>query len=388
MTESETARQMDFMSRPGVGFTAKRFHLYQLVERAAAVVPGKTGINDLLSNFQIMIGDGMLRLAATDMELSLLTESSLVTCRGTGTVLMPARMFLQILREADEGDVTVDIERGSAHITAGRYEGDLLLQPADDYPPLPDPAQITFVQVNRQAFLRAIALVKNAASRDGTNPRLMAISIAGGKVTAASHVRLHQTPLPDFPLDIQVPIGAVDDLGRLLEDSELEEIGIGEAQYVLAFRIGHDVFMTGKLHGEYPDMEKRLLRTPMLENHSRLVVNRGDLIAAIRRVRITADQTSAAIGLRLQPGTLTVISRDQVGNAAREELPAEWAEKERTIILNHVFLTELISLTGEPAVVFMLGRDTGKKRSPLLLRDDKSGAAGVIGQLAAELPGS
>jgi DNA polymerase-3 subunit beta len=366
-----------------IGFTAKRFHLLQLTERAAAVVPGKN-IYPLLSNFQVTIGDGHIRVAATDMELSVLSESTLVLCRGSGTVLIPARRFLSILREASQGDVDVRVSKGTAYVTAGQASWDLVLQPADDYPALPSASDITFTNVKRVKLLTAITLVKGAASRDGTNPKLMAVSISNGKVIASSHVRLHRARIESFPMDLQVPIGAVDDLLRLLGDCQQEEIGIGEEKYVLAFKIGDDIFMAGKLASEYPDQEKRLL-VPNLVNNQLLILNKQDLVAAIRRVRITADQETAAIGLRLAPGKLTVVSRDKNSNAAKEEIPAQWTSKERLVVVNHEHLQDLLGLSDGPQVTFRLGTDAGKRGSPLLLTDDKAGTAGVIGQLATML---
>lgn len=381
---AEDAREMAFTGRPDIGFTAKRFQLVKLTERAAAVVPGKN-IYPLLSNFQVVIGDGRLRIVATDMELSVLSETEVVTCLGAGTVLLPARRFLQILREADEGDVTVRVTRGTAHISAGHAEWNLVLQPADDYPPLPSAEDIEFTAVNRMKLLAALNLVKDAASRDGTNPRLMAISIAGGKVIASSHVRLHKASLAGFPLDVQVPVGAVDDLCKLLGDCAQEEIGIGEEKFVLAFRIGADVFMAGKLAGEYPDMEKRLLRDPMLQRKEQLKVIKTDLAAAIRRVRITSDADTAAIGLRMSQGKVTVVSRDQNRNDASEDVPAEWSHKDRLVVVNWEHLQDLLELAPGPQVTLHFGADAAKRRSPLLLIDDKAGTAGVIGQLSPHL---
>jgi DNA polymerase-3 subunit beta len=379
----EDARQMAFTGRPEIGFTAKRFHLLQLTERAAAVVPGKN-IYPLLSNFRVTVGEGHIRVAATDMELSVLSESTLVVCQGAGTVLIPARRFLSILKEASEGDIDVRVVKGIAHVTAGQASWDLVLQPADDYPALPSASDIEFTNVNRVKLLTAIRLVKGAASRDGTNPRLMAVCIRDGKVIASSHVRLHRACIESFPVDLQVPIGAVDDLLRLLGDCQQEEIGIGEEKYVLAFRIGDDIFMVGKLASEYPDQEKRLL-VPNLANNQVLTVDKADLIGAIRRVRITADPETAAIGLRLAPGKLTVVSRDKNHNAASEEIPVQWTSKERLVVVNHEHLQDLLGLSAGPQVIFRIGTDAGKRRSPLLLADEKIGTAGVIGQLPSVL---
>lgn len=366
------------------GFTAKRFHLLQLMERAAAVVPGKN-IYPLLSNFLVTVSPGRIQVAATDMELTMLSSSELVTCSGEGRLLLPAKRLLSILREAAEGDVTVQAGKGTARVTAGHASWELVLQPAGDYPPLPAPEDIEFAEVKRRDLLWALSKVKGAASRDGTNPRLMAISISGGSVIAASHVRLHKAKLAGFPLDILIPIGAVDDLTRLLTGCQQESVGVGEAKHVLAFRIGSDVFTAGKLASEYPDMESRLLKSPLLSNGKRLTVDKGDLTAAVKRVRITADPETSAIVLRLAPGKVTVTSRDKNRNTASEEIPATWTDRELLVVVNHESLTDLMSLADGPQVTFRLGADAGKRRSPVVLVDEKAGTAGVIGQLPIAL---
>jgi DNA polymerase III subunit beta len=364
-----------------IGFTAKRFHLVQLTERAVTAVPGKN-IYPLLANFQVMFGDGKIRVTATDMELTVVSESELVMCRGSGTVLMPAKRLLEILRAADEGDVDVRITGARADVIAGRTSWSLVLQPGEDYPPLPDVDEVNFASVNREKFLSGLTLVRKAASRDGTNPRLMAVSVSGGKLLAASHVRLHRVLLEGVSLpDMQIPVGAVDDLVKLLGNSQLEEIGIGEEEHVLAFRIGSDVFMAGKLASEYPDMEQRLLSTPLTANKDELRVDKRELLNAIRRVRITADPETAAIGLRLAPGTLRVISRDKNSNSSVEEIPAQWTHKQRLVAVNHEQLVDLLGLAEGPEVLLVFGADAGKRRSSVLLRDDKSGTAGVIAQV-------
>lgn len=370
---------------PVTGFIVKRFHLLQLLERVATVVSTRN-INPLLGNFCVTVMPGKIRIAATDMELSVLSESTLVTCIGAGTVLLPADKFLPIVRSADEGDVEVRVADGTASITAGRYSGSLLVQPSDDYPALPGAEEIQFTMVRRDALAVALAMVKDAACRDGTNPRLMAVNIAGGKVTAASHTRLHQVSLPAAPeLELQIQVGAADELARLLASTQLEEIGVGEAGYMLAFRLGDDVLMAGKLPEAYPDQEKRLLSGPLKENTEELVADKAALLASLARVRITADKDTAAVGLRLDAsGVVTVTSRDKWGNGGDEEIAADWSGGDRMVVVNHQHLTDLLTLAGGPRVILRLGSNKGKKLSPIVLHDAEAGSAGVIGQLAGD----
>lgn len=367
-----------------LSFTVKRFVFQILLEKASSVVPVKE-IAPVLKNYQVEITPSSIRVIATDMELSILSFTEMVSATGTGTVFFPAKRLLSILREASDGDVMVVIKDGVANIRIGHTSWDLKLANGADYPYMPDVADLTFHQVDRPGFLSAIAAVRYAAAKDATRPHLMLLDFSKGKVTACDGSRFQQAPF-EFPLDVQIPVGAVDDLVRLLRATELESVGVAEHANYLAFRVGSDVFLANKMPVTFPDMEEVILR-PALENQDILTVDRSDLLDAIKRVRINTDPETGAIGLRVAPGKLTVMSRDRDHNGAEEEISCGWEGPERMVVVNHTFLSDMLGMYSQVTCTFRLGPDTKSKKSPLFLQDTETGASGVIQRMHAGMVG-
>jgi hypothetical protein len=104
-------------------------------------------------------------------------------------------------------------------------------------------------------------------------------------------------------------------------------------------------------------------------------------------VRINADTETSAIGLRISDGHLTVVSRDKYGNAAEEELLAGWSQGDRLIVVNHTFLSDMLTMYDAASCQFRLGTDTKSRKSPVMLSDEESGTVGIIQQLSAALLG-
>lgn len=358
----------------------KKFVFQALFEKASSVVPSKD-IMPVLKNFQLEALEDRVRVVATDLELSVISSTEMVRTEQVGTAVFPAKKMLDIIREAEDGDMLIDVSDGQAHIRVGRASWTLRLQSGADYPALPDIKSVELHPVDRVKFLGAIQSVRRAAAKDTTRPSLMMIDVADGKMTACDGVRFQQALLgDDFPMDMQLPIGAVDDLVKLLRTTDLEKVGIGESEYHLVFRVGSDVFIANKLMAQFPNVEELLLR-PALQNKDRLLVDRGDLDAAVRRVRINADPETSAIVLELGNDSVTVLARDKFGNEATEAIEASWAGKERKVVVNHSFLADMLSMYDGKSCTFLLGEDTKSRKSPVMLRDEDTQTIGIINQM-------
>lgn len=379
--EDEEAPPQTPAGTPEIQFEIKRFVFLALLDKASSVVPVKD-IMPVLKHFQFDVQPGRLRVTATDLELSVISTTELVTVTTPGTAVFPARKMTDIITSADEGIITVHVTRGVAHIASERTHWNLKLAGGADYPPMPEISDVQFAAVDRTAFLTALHSVRYAACKETTRPSLMMVNIKDGYMTACDGARFQQARIGDFPFHIQIPIGAVDDLTKLLRRTDLPDIHVGEADHHLIFRFGADVFIINKLLAQFPDMETLLLR-PALENRHTLTVGRADILDALRRVRINADPETSAIGLQLTDGHVTVSARDKFGNTATETIEAVWAHASRTLVVNHAFLTDMINMHGGDTCTFRLGDDLKSRKTPVMLRDDTTGTTGVVQQMSS-----
>jgi DNA polymerase III subunit beta len=372
------------------GFTAKRYILAALASRAGSVVPSRD-ILPILRCFRVQAGDGMLSFTASDLELTITAGTQAVSCTGAGTAYIPARRLSDLLKEADDGDVSVAVSGRDATVTCGSANWSLKLARGDDWPEAVTADEAEMHDVPCKAFLDALSLARYAAGRDGGRPNMMQADISPGsdglrRITASDGSRFQQVQLRSFPLDMQIPVAAVDELVKLLRDCEAELIQAGATEHALVFRAGDDTLTAGKLMAKFPDIQKLLLR-PALENKHVLQVSRAELIGAIRKARIAADEETSAIALLLEKGSLTVVARDKFGNTADCQIAAGWDGGERQVVINHQFLTQLLDAYQAADVTLRLGDDKAKKKAPVLLDDPEAGFTGVIQVMIDNLVG-
>lgn len=383
------------------GFTAKRFVLSGLAEKAGAVAPSRD-YQPVLKHFSVRVSSAGLRFVATDLQLMVQASSPSVVTDGipegsSRTVLLPARRLLTILREAPEGDVSVRVSGDKAVITAGTASWELKLTADEaDFPSIPEISSLTLHETSRGPLLHALRTVRHAVSRAGSKPHLSQVDIRVGggtggeqmRVTASDGPRFAQIALPGFPEPMRISAAgtpsAVDELIRMLGASEAETVRAGRDGEKLTFAIDSVIFTSAMLQQDFPDMGKQLLE-PALANKDELVVDRAELTAAVNRVRINADRSTSVIGLMVRPGEVTVYARDAAKNGAEQTIGATWSGPERTLVVNHQYLLDMLKVHQGSSCSFWLGKDTGKRKTSVLLRDAKF--TGIISQMAGSLVG-
>lgn len=379
--KDKQAEQDEPVTATGIAFDIKKFVLQTLLEKAFTVIPSRD-VMPVLKCFQFHLEPTRLRVVASDTVTSLIASTPMVTAVATGVNVFPARKLLDIIKSAGDDDVSIRVDGATATVTIGRARWTLKLLSGSDYPPMPSIEEAEYIRVGREDFLRALVAVRYAASRDPNRASLNIIDITDGKLTACDGARIQQIRISDFPINLRIPISAVDDVQRLLKISELDLVEVGQSEHKLIFRFGRDVYIVSKLRAAFPDMEAQMLR-PALENRHDLRCERHDLVQAIKRVRINADTESSAIALDLTDGHITVSAKDKFNNTAVETIDARWAGQPRTVMLNHKYLMDLVTNFGGDTLDFKLGDDSRTRRTPLLLKGD-DGAVGVAHQMNAD----
>jgi DNA polymerase-3 subunit beta len=364
-----------------LNFDIKKFVLQVLLEKAITVVPVRD-VMPVLKCFQFQVDRQRLRVIASDLEMSLIASTPMVSVTTPGIVVFPAKKLLEVVKTAEDTDVHIRVKGATARISIGRAAWTLQLPGGHDYPAMPVITEAEFTIVGRRPLLDAIQAVRYAASRDPSRSNLNIIDVHDGKLTACDGSRIQQVNIPTLTSKLRIPMSAVDDLIRLLKISELETIDIGQSSDKLIFRFGSDIFIVNKFEAQFPDMEAQMLR-PALENRHTLECDRAELTDAIRRIRINADAESSAIALDFDVDEMTIHAKDKYGNTATETIDATWNGRgQRTVMVNHRYLTDMISTYGEEKLTFRLGDDTKTRRTPLLLQSSKG--VGVCQQMLSD----
>ena len=309
----------------------------------------------ILAGILLRAGEGRLTVAATDMEMSLRASLD-ADIEGEGSVVVPGRLLVDIVRLLPPGEVVLTHEADAAtlELTCGSGSYRLNTYRADDFPRLPELEPSTLVSVSREALLDTIAKVARAASRDESRPVLTGILVrlegAGIVMAATDSYRLavKETALEqEIGRDFEaiVPAKALGELVRIGQGASADEIGIGVQENQVVFDIEGIVLTARRIDGQFPNF--RQLRPESFE--AEINVPREELLDAVRRVSVMA-QRNAPLRLRFEEGGLTIQAQSQDVGEATESLAIPYNGDVLEIGFNPDFLREGLESVDEDQV--------------------------------------
>jgi DNA polymerase-3 subunit beta len=302
-------------------------------------------------------GDGV-ELRATDMEVGLRVPLDARVER-PGTVVLPARLLLDVVRTLPAGDVTLELRptEQDVEVVGGTARFHIRTLRTEDFPPLPEPGGDQVVSMPAPAFVETISRVSRSASRDETRPILTGILVSASgdelRMVATDSYRLSvkETRL-DAPLETgfeaNVPARALEELGRLVRD-EVEEIRIGVRTNQVVFEVGGIALSSRLIDGQFPNYRQLL---PESYEHE-LTVSREELLEVVRRISLMA-QKNAPLRLSFNEGEVRVSAQTPDVGEASEPLPIPFAGEPFEIGFNPDFLTVGLESAGADQVVLKL----------------------------------
>jgi DNA polymerase III sliding clamp (beta) subunit (PCNA family) len=360
-------------------FKAPRASLLSALNDTAPCVPANAP-QKVLSNFHVR-ADENLRVTATDTTLTAI-RYSMASVSQKGRAVFPTARFHTIVREAGD-DLHVRVVSKAGKMMAGIRSGSTVwkipLMDPESFPDFSATEEVGLVEVEREGFLAALQKVRRAASEDSMQPYLNLVDISKGRMRASDSIRFQQVKY-DFPFDCQIPNRAAHALVQRLQGRAVETFGVGATDKALLFKIGDTLLIAQKIMAKFPDVDDVLLK-PTLANDQELRVSRKDLLRAIVRVRVTADEATSAVVLSLNHGSVSVEAKDRRGGSTVEEVAADWNYSPRHVSYNHKHLTDMLASTDSTTCVFRLGKELKTRPTPLLMEDEAAGFIAVLSQI-------
>jgi DNA polymerase III subunit beta len=316
----------------------------------------------LLGGILLEAGDGVVRLSATDMEISIQTSSP-AEVEEEGRVVIPARIFNDIVRSLPGGSISLehDDSGGTVRLAAGENEYRIRAYAADDFPQLPGFDAEAAFRMSGDLLVETVEKVSRSYSRDETRPVLTGILISFEEnrvrmVTTDSYrLSIKETELATTAFEGSreaiIPARAMQEVARIFGSEGEDEVEVSLSENQALFRIGDVLFGTRLIDGNFPEY-RRLLPTTFEREIS---VNREDLMGTLRRVNLFAQRQTppVPVSLSFSNGAVEVIVRNGEVGEAHERLPAT-SEDDFLISFNPGYLLDGVSAVDTEKVVFKL----------------------------------
>src|SRR5919205_3046291 len=315
----------------------------------------------LLGGILLEAGGEALKLSATDMEISIQTSSP-AEVEGDGRVVIPARIFNDIVRSLPGGSFELDYDtsEGTVRLVAGENEYRIRAYAADDYPQLPVfPEEGTF-KMSGEALVDTVEKVSRSYSRDETRPVLtgILISFEDSRVrmvtTDSYRLSIKETELAttfEGSREAIIPARAMQEVSRIFSGSDEEQVEVALSENQALFRIGDVLFATRLIEGNFPEYRRLLPEAYERE----ISIRREDLIDSLRRVGLFAQRQTppVPVSLAFSKGTVEMMVRSGEVGEARERLAAT-SEDDFHISFNPSYLLDGVSAVDTENVLFRL----------------------------------
>jgi DNA polymerase-3 subunit beta len=333
----------------GLKITVSKDELVQALGVVSRAVSTRTSVQ-ILSGILLEASGGELRVAATDMELSLRATLA-AQIDGDGSLVLPGKTLVDIARLLPSDEVTIEHKptESVVHVTAGSASYTLHTYNPEDFPRLPDVTAVQTFPIDRESLLETIQRVARAASRDESRPVLTGILVqfAGGTLTMAAtdsyRLAVKETELSSKAPDLEaiVPGRALTELARIATAGDTIDVGVHENQVVFG---SEGIWLTTRrIDGQFPNYRQLL---PEQFEHE-LTLPRTELLEVVRRAAVMI-QRATPLQLRFAEGELTVIARTHEVGESQESMPAPFSGETIEIGFNADFLRDgLESVDGD-----------------------------------------
>ena len=278
--------------------TCSKDELVSKLGIVARAVSTRTAVQ-ILSGVMLRAEAGELRLAATDMEVSL--RSSLeASVEGEGAAVVPGRLLVDLARLLPEGEVVIEhrAEENVVRIECGSASYRLHAFSEEDFPRLPELDSV-------MAATDSYRLASKETPLSGESPELEAI----------------------------IPARALAELQRIATSGDTVELGVHENQVI--FGSGGVWLTSRRIDGQFPNIGQLV---PETFEHD-LSVPRAELLDVVRRTSVMAQRNSP-LRLRFAEGELTVSAQTQDVGESRETLPVPFSGEPLEIGFNPDFLRD------------------------------------------------
>ncbi len=303
----------------------------------------------VLSNVLVRTEDAGLKLTATNLEIGI---SCWVPGRidTEGSVTIPARLFADVVAQLPGGErVDLELEGTTLHLRSGRQEAHLRGIEADEFPVIPTPGERPTTRLPQRAFRRALSEVVFAAASDESRPILTGVltRFSGDRVTlaAADNYRIAVKSLPTMdPVEessLVVPARSYAELIRIMNDTDDPvDIMLAPSKNQILFHVEGTDLVSRLIDGQFPNYQQVLPTT----STTRAVVEREELLKAVRLSALIATSAANVVKLRLEsgtPGTLDIAAAADVGDA-RGEVEAIVEGDGVTVAFNARYLQDVL----------------------------------------------
>ena len=372
--------RLKYKNRTDMKFNVSSSELLKGLMDISKAIPVKTSL-PILENFLFDLKGGILEVTASDSELTLRTQIEVDNTEEEGSIAVPARHMIDLLKELPDQPIAIRTTSDSAfECSWSSGNSSLPFFPAADYPAIQTVKEDALkVEFPAQSLVEGIAGTVYATADDEIRPamngiffdidlesttlvasdshKLICYTTTDVKATEKSSFILHKKPAAVL---------------RAILGKDENPVQIAFDSSTVVFTCGNTTMVCRLVVGKYPKY-----RDVIPQNNSNVLrISRTQLLNTVRRVAVCANKASNHIKFDLKEGQLEISAQDLgFAIAAYEKIACDYSGDELTIGFKSTFLTEILSNMGCEELVMKFA---DSRRAALIVPSEEEAASEKI----------
>lgn len=320
--------------------------LFKSLQITQGVISTRTTL-PILSYFLLTAKNGEISLFSTDLEVGVKC-SVLGEVIEEGTIALPGKRTLELIREFPKGDVEISTEKNSTTIKCAKTRVQINTLPSDDFPNFPE---IIGQKVSLKGDLLKSMVQKTilAVSREESRYTLtgLYLSIKGDNIemvgTDGRRLSLIEETITAEAVKQKksciLPVKTCNEIARIMTDEEII-LTLGEKQVNF---VQKNISLTSRLiEGEFPDYTK------VIPNNfqQKLIINRQELIEAVTRAYVLTKEKGGSVKFDIQKDSIIISSKVSEVGESSEQIMIKNAEKEIKIAFDPEYMLDALKVIG------------------------------------------
>jgi len=322
--------------------------LLKNLQQISGVISSNTVLS-VLEDFLFELKGNSLTLTSTDLETMMRVQLDVNDAQGDGRICIPSKILMDYLKNLPEQPITFNISESDLSIEMSSDVGKYRIggEKADDFPKEPAPGDATSFNMSSMALLESINKTLFAVSGDTLRPAMTGVYFELAKkgitfVSTDAHrlVRFNRS-------DVSCPTAE----GFVVPKKPLQQLRAtlpaDDSQLTLSYNSSH-LFVTSNrlsmscrlIDARFPDYKAVI----PADNPYKLIINRNDIMSALRRVSIFANKTTNQVVLDIAGNSLQLSAQDiDFSYEGKETLNCQYSGEDMKIAFNAKLMIEMLA---------------------------------------------
>ncbi|MEN8127575.1 MAG: DNA polymerase III subunit beta [Planctomycetota bacterium] len=338
-----------------------RSALQEALSLVTSLIPSRTP-KPILQCLRITTEEDAVRISATDLEAGITFLVSQVEIAAAGDIVVPADKLSSIVRESLDDVVSLEASEAAVQIVGSDSRFTIYSHDPQQYPAIPGFEGDADLEIKLDVLQEGIKQSIFAAARESTRYALNGVlwEVSGKKLflVATDGRRLAKAT-------VALEKGAKLPEGRIIVPAKtmllLDKIPAHYADGAVKIRFVNNqmvlacetvVISSNLVEGNFPKYEDIIPK----DYDKKLTLSTGNVLSAVRRAALLANEDSKGIRLALDKGSLVFTSRAPETGDAQVDMAVEYAAEPIEIGFNPQFLVDVLRVLKAETFELHLGQ--------------------------------